>query len=95
MWTLVSGVIALVATALATRSLGHALKARPVLWYRGSMAGAVVAAMGILFASAMVADPVTKDVLWGIGLGLGFGGLAGLRYGYKGLFEVTAGKGRS
>jgi len=30
-------------------------------------------------------------ILWGVGLGLGFGGIAGLRYGVKDLFTVRTG----
>ncbi len=35
-----------------------------------------------------------SDALWGVGLGFGFGGLSGLRYGYRGLFSVTSAKDR-
>jgi RsiW-degrading membrane proteinase PrsW (M82 family) len=98
MWTLVSGVIALVVVAIGARPVGRALKARPIAWYVAANALVFLLALAIVVASTMIAVPSsapTSDALYGAGIGLGFGGLAGLRYGYKGLFETAARKERA
>jgi hypothetical protein len=98
MWTLVFGVIALVVAVIGARPVGRALKVRPIPWFVGANVLIVLVALATIVASSMTASPLnttTSDALYGVGLGLGFGGLAGLRYGYKGLFEVTAVKNRS
>jgi hypothetical protein len=98
MWTLVSGVIALVVAAIGARPVGRALRARPIVWYASASVLVVLVALAIIVASTTLAVPIstpTTDALYGAGLGLGFGGLAGLRHGYKGLFEVDAAGDRS
>lgn len=97
MLTVVSGIVALVAAALVARPVGRALKARPFAWFIGSCVAVVLVAVGLMAAAIVVAAPdrTASDLLQGVGLGLGFGGLSGLRYGYKGLFEVAATKDRS
>ncbi len=97
MWTIVSGVIALAVAAVGARLLGRALKDRSAAWYAAANVVAFAVAMGLVFASSIVAPAGSpaSDALLGVGLGFGFGGLAGLRYGYKGLFELTAAKDRS
>jgi len=98
MWTLVFGVIALVVAVIGARPVGRALKARPITWFAAANVLVVLISLAIIVASSMIAVPLsasTSDALYGLGLGLGFGGLAGLRYGYKGLFAVAALKGRS
>jgi len=98
MWTLVSGVIALVVAALGARPVGRALRVRSMAWYVVANALVLALALAIIVASTLMAVPsstVTTDVVYGLGVGLGFGGLSGLRYGYKGVFENGAGKGRS
>jgi hypothetical protein len=96
-WTLVWGVIALFAAVLGTRPVGHALKVRTARWYYIGLIAIALVATSILFVSVWVrpGDVATGDALWGVGLGLGFGGLAGLRYGYKGTFELFGGRDRS
>lgn len=96
MSTVLSGIIALVAAALAARLVGRALRSRSRGWFIGANALIAIVALALVVASAIFGPPSapTGDVLYGMGLGLGFGGLAGLRYGYKGLFEVTGAKGR-
>jgi hypothetical protein len=97
MWTVVSGVITLIVAVLIARPLGRALKARPIGWYIAANALAFIVAMGLVFASSAAAPAGTpiSDALLGLALGVGFGGLAGLRYGYKGLFELAGAKDRS
>lgn len=97
MWTVVSGVISLIAVTLIARPVGRALKARPATWYIGVSVGVFIVALALILASLTMAPngSPASDALMGVALGLGFGGLAGLRYGYKGLFEITADKGRS
>jgi hypothetical protein len=97
MLTVVSGIVALVAAALGARPVGRALKTRPAAWFIGSCVAIVILSVGLMAVAIVLASPdrTTSDLLQGVGLGLGFGGLSGLRYGYKGLFEVTVAKGRS
>ena len=96
-WTLATGVVALVVAGVGARAVGRLLKARPVAWY--AAASAVVFAVAVaLFALSSVPQPTgtaTADAIEGLALGLGFGGMAGLRYGYKGLFELGQGRARS
>jgi hypothetical protein len=97
MWTVVSGVISLIVVTLIARPVGRALKARPAAWYIAASVVVFVAALALILASLTLAPngSPASDALMGVALGFGFGGLAGLRYGYKGLFEIAAGKGRS
>jgi hypothetical protein len=97
MLTVVSGIVALVAAALGARPVGRALKTRPFAWFIGSCAAIVLVAVALMAVAIVLAAPdrATSDLLQGVGLGIGFGGLSGLRYGYKGLFEVAATKDRS
>lgn len=91
-WTVLSGVIALVAAVLGARPLGHALKRRPVRRYHIALIAIGIFAMAVILGSALIGPPRTElnDSLFGMGLGLGCGGLAGLRYGYRGVFEIAA-----
>jgi hypothetical protein len=97
MLTVVSGIVALVAAALGARPVGRALKQRPFAWFIASCAAIVVVALALMAVGIAVAAPdrTMSDLLQGVGLGIGFGGLSGLRYGYKGLFEVTSAKDHS
>ena len=83
---IVSGGVALVVAVLAARPAGRALRTLPKWSYWAANAAVLVVAMGLLITSTVMSN----EVLWGLGLGIGFGGLAGLRYGLKGLFEVHA-----
>jgi uncharacterized membrane protein YgdD (TMEM256/DUF423 family) len=93
-WTLVWGVIALAAAAFGARLVGRWLRVHPAKWYYGALVATALVAVALLFVSIAVktGDPGTGDALWGVGLGLGCGGLAGLRYGYKGMFELPVAK---
>ena len=97
MWTVVSGIVALIAAAVGARPVGRALKGRPFAWFIASCAGIVVVALALMTMAVVIApsNATARDLLQGIGLGLGFGGLSGLRYGYKGIFEVAGSKDRS
>jgi RsiW-degrading membrane proteinase PrsW (M82 family) len=92
-WTFVSGVIALVVAVVGARPIGRALRSRKPVWYWAVSGLELVIAVAIFAVSfsSMPGSPVS-DALQGVALGFGFGSMAGLRYGYKGLFEVTAGK---
>jgi hypothetical protein len=94
-WMIVAGVAALVAAVVTARLVGRALRGRRVWTYWAANALVLVVAIAVLFASVALAGGAPSDAadaLWGIGLGLGFGGLAGLRYGFRDMF--TAGVGR-
>jgi hypothetical protein len=96
-WTVVSGVVALIVATLGARSVGRLLKTRPAAWYFTASALVFVVAVA-LFVVASLAWPAgvpAAGALGGVALGLGFGGMAGLRYGYKGMFELGTGKARS
>jgi drug/metabolite transporter (DMT)-like permease len=82
--TVFAGLVTLVVAAFAARLVGRALRPRASWWFWTANVLVFVAAVGLVLASTLTAN----DVLWGIGLGLGCGGLAGLRYGWKGLFSV-------
>jgi len=89
-WTVVTGVVALLVAGVGSRVVGRALRSRPAAWYVASNVLIFVVAVA-LFALSSAPHPAgsaTADAVYGLALGLGFGGLAGLRYGYKGLFEV-------
>jgi len=93
-WTFVSGIVALAVAAFGARPIGRALRVRPRIWYLVVSAAVLLLAVA-LFAYASLPLPggsAVADALQGVALGLGFGGLAGLRYGYKGLFEHAMGK---
>ena len=93
-WTFVSGILVLAVAAFGARPIGRALRNRPRPWYLAASAAVFVVAVGLFASSAMPQSAGTPvaDALQGVALGLGFGGVAGLRYGYKGLFEVAGGK---
>jgi uncharacterized membrane protein len=97
MWTIVAGVLVLVVAVVGSRLVGRALKTRPPAWYIVADAVVVLIALALIAASSMLVAPGSPvgDALYGVGLGFGFGGLAGLRYGYKGLFEVHSPKAES
>jgi hypothetical protein len=88
--TVVSGAIATVAAIMVLRPVGRMLKHRPSWWYFGALALVVLVAVALVGVSMGAAKQGTAlyDALWGLGLGLGFGGLAGLRYGHDGLFTI-------
>jgi len=94
MWTIVAGVLVLVAAVAGSRLVGRALRTRPPAWYVVADAVVVLVALALIAASSMLVTPGSPagDALYGVGLGFGFGGLAGLRYGYKGLFELRTTK---
>ena len=83
-WMILAGLATLVAATLVARLAGRALRNRPAWWYWAASAAVLLVAVGLILVSTVL----SSDLLWGVGLGLGFGGLAGLRYGLKGLFEV-------
>ena len=91
MLTAFSGIVALVAAALGARPLGRALKRRPFAWFIASCIAVAVVGIALLMSGSVLAasSPTTGALLQGVGLGVGFGGLSGMRYGYKGLFEVA------
>jgi hypothetical protein len=80
----IAGVAAFVAAAYSSRPAGRAVK-RIGLWAQ-VMAGVLI----VLVATAVAAYGLLpgNDVWWGVGLGLGFGGLSGLRYGQGTLFDL-------
>jgi hypothetical protein len=84
-----AGIVTLVVVAALTRFVGMSLRARPDWWYWTATAVVFVAAVGLVFVSTLIGS----DTLWGVALGLGFGGVAGLRYGWKDLFRVRPGSG--
>lgn len=84
---LVAGGMTLVVAVLVARLVGRALKDRPRWWYWAANAFVTVVSLALLTASALL----PSRPLWGVALGLGCGGLAGLRYGIKDLFSVRTG----
>lgn len=91
-WTVLSGVVVTVVAIIGLRPVGRMLKGRASWWYLGALAATVLVAMAVIGVSMSAAQQgsVVSDALWGVGLGLGFGGLAGLRYGHDGLFATGA-----
>jgi len=83
-WVFLGGVCALAVAAFAGRVLGRALRGRSSAWYWASNVVVLTAAMALVAYSAVA----SSDLLFGLGLGFGFGGLAGVRYGRKGLFDL-------
>ena len=83
---LLGGVGALVVTALAGRALGRVMRGHSAALYWTSNALILIVAMALVACSTVAAS----DLLFGLGLGLGFGGLAGLRYGWRGLFTLPS-----
>jgi hypothetical protein len=82
--SVIAGVVAFLASASLARPLGRMLK-RIGTW------ALVAAGVVILIAATALAywGLLTGDNLWwGIALGLGFGGLNGLRYGRGTLFDL-------
>jgi hypothetical protein len=96
-WTVVSGVIVLVAATFGGRPYGRALKRRPYWWYVGANVLVILFTVALIAFSPTLgsASASTRDVLYGVALGLGFGGPAGLRHGYKGLLPIDPTKNRS
>jgi len=82
--TVVAGVVAFIASAALARSLGLALK-------RFGTRALVAAGVVIVAAATALAwwgVSAANDVVWGVALGIGFGGLSGLRYGNGTLFDL-------
>jgi uncharacterized protein YjeT (DUF2065 family) len=82
--TVVAGVVAFIAAAALARSLARALK-------RYGTRALVAAGVVIVIAATALAWwglSTNGDVLWGVALGIGFGGLSGLRYGNGTLFDL-------
>jgi hypothetical protein len=86
-WTIVSGVAVLATATYACRFYGIRLKGRPFWVFVVINAVVIIAATALVALAFMpgTAGTASSDVLFGCGLGLGFGGPSGLRYGYKGL----------
>jgi hypothetical protein len=84
-----AGIVTLVVVAVLTRYVGRALRSRPSWWYWVANAVVFLAAIALVFESTLI----RSDIAWTVGLGVGFGGIAGLRYGWKGLFSVGPGSG--
>jgi uncharacterized protein YebE (UPF0316 family) len=84
-----AGIVTLLAVAALSRFVGRALRGRPDWWYWTVTAVVFVVAVGLVFVSNLVGS----DILWACALGFGFGGIAGLRYGWKDLFSAGRGSG--
>lgn len=74
---LIAGIGTFALAAFLFRPVGHGLKTRAPLWTWLVGVAIAVAAMALLAVGSIR----QIDWLWGVGLGLGFGGLSGLRYG--------------
>jgi len=82
--SVIAGVVAFVASAFSARYLGRMLTRRGT-W--ALVAGGVVI-LAIATALAWWGLSIGSDVWWWIALGLGFGGLTGLRYGHGTLIDA-------
>jgi hypothetical protein len=82
--TAIVGVVAFVAAAVVARPAGRALK-RFGTWAI-VVAGLVIVAGAT--ALAFVGIRGGDDLLWGLALGIGFGGVSGLRYGRGTLLDM-------
>jgi uncharacterized membrane protein len=96
LWTGISGVVVLVAAMFGARSVGRALQSRSKWWFLGANVAVVILAAGLVLIAFSIPQisPTVSDVLYGAGLGLGFGYPAGLRQGYKGAPGGGTTKGR-
>ena len=83
--TVVAGVVAFAASILLARPVGRRLK-RFGTWAQVLAGAVIVVAATVLVAYGLVQG---SDVWRGVGLGLGFGGLGGLRYGGGTLFDLV------
>jgi type II secretory pathway pseudopilin PulG len=79
-WVL-GGVGSLVATAIAGRVVGRVLRPLSPVWYWIANAVVLLAAVALMTFGTLRGS----DLYFGIALGIGFGGLAGLRQGCRGL----------
>jgi hypothetical protein len=97
LWTGISGVIVLVAAMFGARPVGRALQGRTKWWFLSANVVVVILAAGLVLLAFSVpqASPTVSDVLYGAGLGFGFGYPAGLRQGYKSVPTAGTTKGRS
>ena len=82
--TVVAGVVAFIASAASARSLALALKRFGTRALVAAGVVIVVAATALAWWGVSTGD----DVVWGVALGTGFGGLSGLRYGNGTLFDL-------
>jgi len=82
----IAGVVAFVVAASVARPAGRALK------HVGTWALIVTGVLVVAAATAVATYGLMpgNDVWWGVGLGFGFGGLSGLRYGRGTLFDLLA-----
>lgn len=71
------GIVAFVIAAVVARPVGRRLRSAPA-WVRTLAAVLVIAAATAILVFASLG---ARDLLWGIGVGVGLGGVTGLRYG--------------
>lgn len=81
----VGGITALVIAVVLTRPLGRRLKGAAG-WAKGL---AAVAVLAVSLAIVVAASLLQNDLMWGIGIGFGFGGLTGLRHGWSSQFPSS------
>lgn len=80
----IAGVVAFVVAAALARPVGRALS-RFGTWAQVAAGILIVAGATAVAAYGLLPG---NDVWWGVGLGAGFGGLSGLRYGRGTLFDL-------
>lgn len=80
----VAGAVAFLVAAALARPVGRALS-RFGTWAQVTTGILIVAAATAVAAYGLLPG---NDVWWGVGLGAGFGGLSGLRYGRGTLFDL-------
>ncbi len=85
---ILAGIVAFGVAALALRPVGHRLKAQHGVWTW------VVGVVVVLIAAAVLWAGTAPglSVLWGVGIGIGLGGLSGLRYGRGTLIDMLGRK---
>lgn len=80
----------MIVAAWAARLLGRALRGRSSSLYWTANAVVFLVAVGLVVYSSTTTG-TSADLVWGAAIGLGFGGLAGLRNGWR--VRATAGQG--